>query len=475
MPGVPYRTLWRWHFYAGLLVLPFVIVLALSGSVFLFKPQIERWEERAFLGLSAAETAPPSLQVQAALEAFPGAHLHSYRLPGRPGDAALVHLVLADGGMRDVFVSPAGEVLGSLDSQRRIVEVARRIHGTLLVGARGSLVVELVACWAIVMILTGLFLWWPRGRGPAGVVWPRRRRLTRDLHAVTGFWASAFALLLLLTGLPWTEVWGRAFQAVREQAGWVRGAPQWNLGDPPAQVVPTTQGDHDHGHAHEHDHGAMAAQHGAAADLAHFDDIVAKATREQLAFPAIVLAPGAVLFGPPSSDWTATSLVQNRPLGARIVYDARTGAELSRERFADRHVIDRVIGYGQAWHEGALFGVVNQVIGLLTALALVTMSVFAFLMWRRRRPAGELGVPTPPVARARPAWITLAMLVLAALLPLLAISLVVLWLVDLVLPRLSPAAARWLGITRAATAHKSLAGSGPATDLRRQSSESSSG
>ena len=45
-------------------------------------------------------------------------------------------------------------------------------------------------------------------------------------------------------------------------------------------------------------------------------------------------------------------------------------------------------------------------------------------------------------------FVTLAILVLAALLPLLAISLVVLWLLDRLLPRVSPDAARWLGITR---------------------------
>jgi hypothetical protein len=45
------RAFWRWHFYAGLCVLPFVITLSLSGTAFLFKPQIERWEERAFRGL----------------------------------------------------------------------------------------------------------------------------------------------------------------------------------------------------------------------------------------------------------------------------------------------------------------------------------------------------------------------------------------------------------------------------------------
>ena len=38
-PG--YRTLWRWHFYAGLFVMPFLVVLAITGTLYCFQPQIE--------------------------------------------------------------------------------------------------------------------------------------------------------------------------------------------------------------------------------------------------------------------------------------------------------------------------------------------------------------------------------------------------------------------------------------------------
>src|SRR6187551_708345 len=93
--GSLYRTMWRWHFYAGLFVIPFVLVLSLSGAVYLFKPQIERWEERAFQGLPTAVAVAPGQQVAAALAAIPGATLHSYRLPQRAGDAAMVHVALA--------------------------------------------------------------------------------------------------------------------------------------------------------------------------------------------------------------------------------------------------------------------------------------------------------------------------------------------------------------------------------------------
>jgi uncharacterized iron-regulated membrane protein len=436
-----YRTLWRWHFYAGLFVIPFAIVLALSGTAYLFKPQIENWEEREFRGLPYSGPVLPSQQVEAALSAFPAAHFHSYRLPGQKGDAALVHLSLPEAGaMRDVFVSPQGEVIGSFNTGTRIVEIARRLHGQLLLGPRGSWLIELAACWAIVMLITGLYLWWPRGRGAAGVVWPRRKSLLRDLHAVTGFWISGLALVLLLTGLPWTDVWGNSFNRLRDEMGWVKGAPQWSSGD----AAPAMPIEHD-----SHDHAVMQAGHPAHVHLSLLDDVVARSAAEPLAFPAVVLAPGAALFGPPAADWVVTSLTQNRPQGMTITYDDSTGEELSRERFADRHPIDRVVGYGLAWHEGALFGGINQAIGVLTAAALVAMSVSGFLMWRRRRPAGTLGAPPLPAGRRVPGVIAAVILVLAALLPLLAASLLLLWVIDLLLPRLHPAAAAWLGIVPA--------------------------
>lgn len=427
--GAFYRMIWRWHFYAGLFVMPFIVVLSLSGALYLFKPQVERWEERAWQGLPTSDAVSANAQLDAALAAFPGARFDHYRLPERVGDAAMIHLGLSDGkSMRDVFVSPQGRVIGSINPESRIIAWDRRIHGQLLLGTRGSWIVELAASWAIVMIVTGLYLWWPRGRGMAGVLWPHRRTMVRDLHAVTGFWVSSLALVLLFTGLPWASVWGDAFKAFRSELGLVQGKQDWTTGG---------KGGGEHA---EHDHSAMMRMQAAGVSMVGLGEIVAQARTEDLAFPVLVSLSLEKMV------WTVKSDAQNRPLRATVTYDMATGKRLSRQDFADRHPIDKVIGYGIAWHEGQLFGWVNQLIGVLTAAALLTLMTTGFLMWRRRRPVDKLGAPPALSLPVRMRGVVAIMLAFAILLPMFAGSLMILFVAKRFVLRRSARLASWLGL-----------------------------
>ncbi|NOT73266.1 MAG: PepSY domain-containing protein [Hyphomicrobium sp.] len=439
-----YRTVWRWHFYAGLFVIPFIAVLATTGAIYLFKPQVERWEERAFQRLPVDGALSADTQLKAVLEAFPDSKLLSYRLPERAGDAVAMVVtrpVSAAVETLHVFVSPQGQVLGSLAPESRTMAVVARIHGQLLLGPQGSWLVELAASWAIVMILSGLYLWWPRDRRLAGVLWPRLKRggrvFWRDLHAVAGFWVSLFTLCLLVTGLPWAAVWGSAFRTVRAEMGWMKGLQQWTIGGAPAAV------DNDASHA---SHGVAQP---ARSENARGDDLqamVSIATRKGLAFPVVIIPPGAPQrFAAPVAAWTIKSDAQNRPLQSTILYDPTTLQQLSREDFADRHPIDRVIGYGVAWHEGQLFGWVNQLIGVFTAISLIALAVTGFVMWRQRKPESSLGAPsrTQRPIDARP--FVLILLLLALVLPMLAISLVLVATLDRVIVRRNARIANWLG------------------------------
>ena len=419
-----YATIWRWHCYAGLFVIPFVLILAITGSIYLFKPQIESFEERAFQHLPVAAQVSPTQQTAAALAAFPQAHFGNYRLPRRVGDATMITLKLPDAKSAQVFVAPAGQVTGSLDPQRRLAEVVKKIHSQLLLGPRGSWLVELAASWAFVLMASGLYLWWPRGRRLAGVVWPRigagGRVRWRDLHAVTAFWLYGLIAVLLLTSLPWTSVWGSAFQTLRSEMGWVQGAPEWTLGgEPPAPADP---------HAGHAANSAMPVTSGAMVP-AGLDAMVARAEAARLPFPVYVTPPGGMgRFGVRTGNlWTIFSDTQNRPQQRTLTFDPHSGNLLNSRNYDGGNRIDAIIGLGIAWHEGQLFGWLNQAIGLLTALGLVGVAISGFLMWRRRQPDNPLA---PPIASGKSTGAWVILLVLAAFLPLLALSLLILLLFD---------------------------------------------
>jgi uncharacterized iron-regulated membrane protein len=160
------------------------------------------------------------------------------------------------------------------------------------------------------------------------------------------------------------------------------------------------------------------------------------------------LAP-PVLIAPPSgasTQWTARSDTQNRPQRVTLQWDENTATILSRQRFSDRPLMDRIVGVGVAAHEGQLFAPLNQVLGLVTTAGLITLSVSAIVLWWRRRPAGVLGAP-PAVYRPKLAWTLFAIVaVLGVLLPLLGATLIgVLCIEQLVLRRL-PAAREFLGL-----------------------------
>lgn len=433
-----YRTIWRWHFYAGLLVIPFILLLATTGSLFLFKPQIDAWEESAWRGpplASGGAMASPDAQVAAALAAAPGATIRSYRLPRGAGEPAVVTVDLPNGGsQRELFVSPTGRVTAMVDPDQRWSNWLQRLHGSLLLGLPGGLLVETAASWAIVLILSGLYLWWPRGRALAGVVFPRMtaggRLVWRDLHAVTGFWISGLALVLLLSGLPWTDGWATAFRIVRQQAGWVSQGPQeWKGG-----MAMGGHAEHQEqgGHGHHSGMTPVAATEAQPANPQSFSSIAARARTENLPFPVLIQPPRAPSrFGPPNGpDWKLTSEAQNRPLIRTITYDAASGAETGRQGFADKHVIDRVINFGIAWHEGQLFGWVNQLIGVLTGLALIMLAMSGTMMWWRRRVPGR-GLDAPPVPAGRGRALLLLLLIPALFLPMMLTSLLLLAVLDL--------------------------------------------
>ncbi len=441
-----YNLAWRWHFYAGLFVAPFMVLLALTGIIYLFKPQLDPLMYGHLLTVPAAERAlSADEQLQRAKAAYPQGRLSKY-LP--PADAtSSAQFVMHDGGREmTVFVDPyRGTVLGTQDAKNNLQAIARALHGELMIGTVGDRLVELAAGWGVMLVISGMYLWWPRGKSSSGVLWPRfntrGRVFWRDLHVVTGFWGAALLLVMLLSGMAWTGFWGKQYADL-----WNRfPAAMWNnvpTSDQQARVLNTStqqtvpwamentpmpvSGDH----AEHMNHGAMHAA--PAAPTISLQQVVDLATSRKV-------EPGYSITPPTTAEGVFTvSVFANDPRNdATLHVDQHTGKVLADVRWEHYNGVARATETGVMLHEGKMFGWVNQLIVLLICLMILLSAVSGVVIWWKRRPVGGLGVP--PLRHDLPKWKTamVIMLGLAIAFPLVGASLIVVWALDrLLLSRL---------------------------------------
>lgn len=456
-----YRRVWRWHFYAGLVCLPFLMLLAATGGLYLFKDPIENWVYRPLLTVDVKPGTPLSAEalVSRALVALPGTAVR-FVSPPAPGRSAEVGVQTASAGVVAVYLDPAdGRVLGQVADASRLMTVIKHLHSLALVGQVANLWIEVVAGWAIVLVASGLFLWWPRGRS-GGVLSirgrPRERLWWRDLHAVTGCVAAAAILFLAVTGMPWSAFWGEQFGRLTET--WGVGTPPYAWGGAPPSTLPLAglpdvpwsssqaalpqSGGHDghegnEGHAgHQspqgHDHQTpLAIQPGSAGAAPSLD--LDQALR---IFARMGLAAGTPVRLPsgPQGVYSAMRFPDDvRDL--RVVHlDRYSGAVLADIGLKDYGAAGRITEWGISLHTGRQFGLWNQLLMLAGCLSIVVLAVSSMAMWWKRRPRGRLAAP-PRRAGDRAAVGAVAVAaVLGLLYPLLGASMLVALLVDTLMP-----------------------------------------
>jgi len=206
-----YFAAWRWHFYAGLFVLPFLSILAVTGMAMLWIAWIDG-RDGEYTPVTVQETVlSVSQQSQAAVEAVPGGTLVQYVAP-RALDLAALFRVDHDGDAVMVAVDPyTAKVIESFPRRSGWYDFADGIHSDLMLGVTGDRMIEAAASIALVLIATGLYMWWPRGAGWRATLVPRftkGRATWKSLHGVVGIWVSAFLVLFLISGLSWAGIWG---------------------------------------------------------------------------------------------------------------------------------------------------------------------------------------------------------------------------------------------------------------------------
>ena len=359
------RSLWlRLHRWVALGVGWVLALVGLAGALLVVAQPLDRAGHPDFFrargGASAGSADAPLEPTRQRLVAeFGAATTLTFRPPRAPGETLWV--LVRGPWSGTVYIDPAsGTEQGRRAEDEGFVNVLFKLHSALLLKDTGKAILAWIALAYLVLLVSGLVLWWPRHWPPSLRIQWRKGALRGmfDLHRTAG------ALLGLLIGVSVATGAYMAWRPLGDAVTWLSGASSLK---PPA--VPKAA--------------AVAPANAAAPSL---DALVALA---QARFPGMpvgyVQVPGA-----PNRPLRVRLLLPDdpHPNGLSSVWlNPRDGTVLRVDRWDRLDPGARAVAVIYPLHTGVLGGGWLEPVILINGLALGTLGFSGlWLWWARRRP-----------------------------------------------------------------------------------------
>ncbi len=360
------------HLWLGLASGLIVFIVALTGAGWVFQEEINQlWGEKYPVEAKGGAFITPTQARAHAQQVFPDRTIHGTAY-GQPDEPVEVIFYQAEPEFyRSVFLDPySGKVLGTKDHRNGFFGFLLRGHIYLWIPNRvlGYALTSYGTLIFVVMLLTGLILWWPKKR--KGLKqrltfdWKsstRWRRKNFDLHTVVGFYAFALALVIGYTGLVMS-------------LGWVKTATYRALGGDknPKFAIPAN---------------SSYPDASTDSDIAIIDQLVPRLRAEVPDYEEI-----EVHYPATDSSGIYVELRTQREVYYSAdfrFFDQRTGQELQSEsvygRYEDAGVADKILRMNYDIHIGAIGGLPGKIIAFVISLLIASLPITGTLLWWGRR------------------------------------------------------------------------------------------
>jgi uncharacterized iron-regulated membrane protein len=203
------------HLILGLIIGFVIVIVSLTGCIYAFQEEIQNLTQSyRFVEKQQQSFLPPSQLQEIATKALPGKKANRIHY-GKKDQAAVVGFY---GSNPDyyflVYLNPyTGKVLQVKDMHSDFFRFILDGHFYLwLPPAIGKPTVSIATLIFVLMIITGIVLWWPKNKAAAkqrfSIKWDAKwRRKNYDLHNVLGFYSSWILIFIAVTGLVWGFEW----------------------------------------------------------------------------------------------------------------------------------------------------------------------------------------------------------------------------------------------------------------------------
>jgi uncharacterized iron-regulated membrane protein len=199
------------HLLLGLASGIVIFTVAITGCIYAFE---EEMRSLIYHDLYTYESkGTPATELNAIIENvqsnYPKQKIRNIFFPAENNKNLIVNLK----NKVAVFVNPQTVVIeGDINREKEFLEIILKIHRSLCMGDAGKIITGTSALIFLIMIISGMVLWWPKKtnnshhkfmvRKSAG-----KKRFTYDLHSVLGFYASFILIFTVITGLVFSFKW----------------------------------------------------------------------------------------------------------------------------------------------------------------------------------------------------------------------------------------------------------------------------
>lgn len=199
------RVVVQVHLWIGLLLGIYMVVLSVSGSLSVLRPDVNRWSVPRTVHVEGTRLTGDALK-DAVHRVYPQYEVAQVFERRRP-DSPVIVTVLVDGKEVDrVFDPYALRDLGLMYPPLvEAIEWVVDLHDNLLAGQKGRAVSGVGALLFLALVITGAIIWWPGvGRVGHNLV-PgkpaKSARFARRLHNALGIWTLVLLFLWALTAV----------------------------------------------------------------------------------------------------------------------------------------------------------------------------------------------------------------------------------------------------------------------------------
>jgi uncharacterized iron-regulated membrane protein len=199
------RFLVQLHLWIGLLLGIYMVVLSVSGSLSVIRPDINRWSVPRSVHVEGTRVTGDALK-EAVRAAYPQWEVTQVIERRRPESPVMI-TVIADGKEVDRLFDPYAlrDIGLPYPPIVEAIEWVVDLHDNLLAGQKGRAVSGVGALLFLALVITGGIVWWPGAGRVSHNLLPgkpaKSSRFARRLHNALGFWTFLLLLLWAVTAV----------------------------------------------------------------------------------------------------------------------------------------------------------------------------------------------------------------------------------------------------------------------------------